>query len=71
MGKLGAKLLYNILMWLYDVGQGKHSGFNKFVKYDCYALLIMFITDIHRYGAWYTGNASYIKYPWHWIIAAI
>jgi len=26
-------------------------------------LIILFITDIHRYGAWYSGGATYIM-PW-------
>lgn len=32
-------------------------------------LFLFFITDIHRYGAWYTGGATYIK-PW-WIFGCI
>jgi hypothetical protein len=36
----------------------------------CFALLfIFFITDIHRYGAWYSGDATYIK-PW-WQFACV
>lgn len=59
IGRMGAKLLYHSLMWLYNTGTGKHPKFIKFVKLDCYVLLILFITDIHRFGAWYTGNAAY------------
>jgi len=27
-------------------------------------LLFLFVTDLHRYGAWYFGNATYIKPYW-------
>ena len=27
-------------------------------------LIIILSLDLHRYGAWYTGNAAYIKYHW-------
>jgi len=35
----------------------------KACKFSAAALIILFITDIHRYGAWYSGGATYIM-PW-------
>jgi hypothetical protein len=71
IGRLGAKLLYKILMGMYNIGTGKHSGFMRFVKYDGYALLLIFISDIHKYGAWYLGNSTGYWKSWAYFVIPV
>ena len=35
------------------------------------ALLLLFVSDIHRYGAWYNGGATYIKPYWIYLVIAL
>jgi|GEM_PF-4130887 len=34
-------------------------------------LFFLFVTDIHRSGTWYTGNAAYIKPYWFWYVCLL
>jgi hypothetical protein len=57
--------------WLYRFAERNNIG-NRWMKVCkiCFAILVIFfITDIHRYGAWYSGGATYIK-PW-WQFACV
>lgn len=57
--------------WLYRFADRNNIGerWMKICKI-CFALLVIFfVTDIHRYGAWYSGGATYIK-PW-WQFACV
>lgn len=57
--------------WLYAFAarSGIGSRLVRYCKFSASALLLFFVTDIHRYGAWYSGGATYIK-PW-WQYACI
>lgn len=57
--------------WLYNFAN-KYGIGERWVKVCkfCFAVLFLFfVTDMHRYGAWYTGGATFIK-PW-WQFAYI
>jgi len=71
MGRLGAWILYHVLMWLYNIGQGKHPRLSKFMKYDCYALGVIFILELHTFGAWYFGNHTGYWRTWAYIVIPI
>jgi hypothetical protein len=57
--------------WLYRFAERNNIGerWMKVCKICAAMLFIFFVTDIHRYGAWYNGGTTYIK-PW-WQLACV
>ena len=48
-----------------------NKGLRKACKYSGAILFFLFITDIHRYGAWYTDNAVFYKYEWFVLVIIV
>lgn len=50
---------------------GIGSRLVRYCKISVVLLLFFSVTDIHRYGAWYMGNATYIKPYWQYVIVLL
>lgn len=58
-------LTAKLLMSLYNLPDSQRF---KTIKNFCiYTLIFLFISDVHRFGAWYTHNSSYWK-SWAYIV---
>ena len=59
-----AQLTYDLANILYT---GKHIR----AKTSGVLVCIILFLDLHRFGAWYTGNQAHIKWYWYWILLIV
>lgn len=55
----------------YDLANILYAGKNIRAKTSGVLICIILFLDLHRFGAWYTGNQAHIKWYWYWILLIV
>ncbi len=62
---MSGRILLKVLLYLHSITADphKHDRYYRRAKVSGGLLLVILALDLHRYGAWFTGNSGYL-YPY-------